>query len=401
MIVRSLFSKIYFLVFISTNNKEDKEESARSELTISSHSKKIIKDKPTNRKRNTNLKKDVQKAQQGATGVKKRNKRQPWLPHEDARLLELIAKHGQSWALIASQMEGRTGKQIRDRFLNKLRPGVKSGDWTSAEDQLLLSLYYQIGSKWSKIATHMPGRTEGQVKNRFYSHIKKKLLKLDGSETAGSPDTLNPSPTNRLNIDTSNLGSPTNGQLRQVTSPNNQFQIQPQMSMQSEINLNQPTFGQGNPNDYSPSSQNIFNRPPVQLADPTDLISYNNEQSSQYSNYGQKGSSSMYPENPTSPDSYFAIFSTNHSLKSEKDITEAIDNVGQFFEKDNNIYLPQKIDEDYSPSSDNMSTKEKLERYELLTKRKRNLELLLQKTLYEIERINPSFEQLTTNGYIH
>ena len=109
----------------------------------------------------------------------------------------------------------------------------------------------------------------------------------------------------------------------------------------------------------------------------------------------------MYPENPTSPDSYFAIFSTNHSLKSEKDITEAIDNVGQFFEKDNNIYLPQKIDEDYSPSSDNMSTKEKLERYELLTKRKRNLELLLQKTLYEIERINPSFEQLTTNGYIH
>lgn len=85
-------------------------------------------------------------------------------------------------------MEGRTGKQIRDRYLNKLRPNIKRGEWTNEEDRTLLSCYYQIGHKWSKIANYLPGRTEGQVKNRFYSHIKKKILGPDGSEEMSSGD---------------------------------------------------------------------------------------------------------------------------------------------------------------------------------------------------------------------
>jgi len=76
-------------------------------------------------------------------------------------------------------MQGRTGKQIRDRYLNKLKPNIKKGEWTLEEDHLLLSCYYQLGHKWSKIATFLPGRTEGQVKNRFYSHLKKRIPNLD------------------------------------------------------------------------------------------------------------------------------------------------------------------------------------------------------------------------------
>lgn len=82
-------------------------------------------------------------------------------------------------------MEGRTAKQIRDRYIHILRPNIKKGDWTPQEDQHILALYYQFGHKWSKIATLVEGRTEGQVKNRFYSHIKKKLLR-DESEPRGS-----------------------------------------------------------------------------------------------------------------------------------------------------------------------------------------------------------------------
>lgn len=390
-------------------SRTDKEESSRSELSLSSHSKKIAKKQTRGRKKNANVKNDVQKAKGHTEGSKKRNKRQPWLPHEDAKVLELIAKHGQSWALIASLMEGRTGKQIRDRFLNKLRPGVKSGDWKPAEDQLLLSLYYQIGNKWSKIATHMPGRTEGQVKNRFYSHVKKKLLKLEGSDITGtSPDLNILSPTNAQIFDTSHNGSPTaNGQLRQAISPTNQqnFQIQPHYVMQQpQVNLNQQSFGHGNPPDYTPNSQNIFNRPPVQLADPTDMISFeNNDQPTGESNHSyQKVTSSLYTEHPSSPDSYFANFSTNHSYKSEKDLTDALDNVGVFFEKQNSTYSNKRIEEDCSPTSDTLSTQEKLERIELLNQRRRNLEVLLQKTMFEIERMNPgvSFDQNATN-YIH
>jgi len=115
----------------------------------------------------------------------RRNKkaRNPWTPKEDQKLMELMKKYGQSWAMISSLMDGRTGKQVRDRFLNKLRPNIKCGDWAQHEDELLVRLCKEIGNRWSLIATHLPGRTEGQVKNRYYSHIKKCVKVLYGFYT--------------------------------------------------------------------------------------------------------------------------------------------------------------------------------------------------------------------------
>lgn len=84
--------------------------------------------------------------------------------------------------MISSKLPNRTGKQIRDRFLNILRPNLKKGEWTLQEDALLMGLSHKIGHKWSSIAKHMPGRSEAQVKNRFYSHIKKRLEGGKGAE---------------------------------------------------------------------------------------------------------------------------------------------------------------------------------------------------------------------------
>lgn len=131
--------------------------------------------------------------------AKIKGKRQPWQPYEDEKVLELVAVHGQSWALIASMMGGRTGKQIRDRYLNNLRPDIKNAEWTKKEDQQLIALFRQIGRKWSKIASLMQGRTEGQVKNRFYSYIQKKILPYERSEGVGtSPEGGEISPSSRI-----------------------------------------------------------------------------------------------------------------------------------------------------------------------------------------------------------
>ena len=73
-------------------------------------------------------------------------------------------------------MKDRTGKQIRDRYLNNLNPDIDDKEWTPEEDNMLLYLYYTWGKKWSKIATCLPGRSEGQVKNRFYWGLKRKML---------------------------------------------------------------------------------------------------------------------------------------------------------------------------------------------------------------------------------
>jgi len=101
--------------------------------------------------------------------------RNPWTPKEDQKLSELMQKYGQSWAMISSLMDGRTGKQVRDRFLNKLRPNIRCGDWSQREDEILVTLCKELGNRWSLIATHLPGRTEAQVKNRYYSSIKKRM----------------------------------------------------------------------------------------------------------------------------------------------------------------------------------------------------------------------------------
>lgn len=100
-------------------------------------------------------------------------KRSPWSAAEDAQLVELISIHGRVWAKVASMMGSRTGKQVRDRFLNVLAANIKKGPWTEAEDQKIWVLHKQLGAHWCKIAAHMEGRTEIQVKNRFYTHLKR------------------------------------------------------------------------------------------------------------------------------------------------------------------------------------------------------------------------------------
>lgn len=102
-----------------------------------------------------------------------RNKRRGWSSSEDAQLLQLIDEHGKKWTEVARMMNGRTGKQVRDRYVNVLMPNIKKKNWTIAEDQLIIALFAEFGPKWTKIAEHMDGRPEVQVKNRFYTHLKK------------------------------------------------------------------------------------------------------------------------------------------------------------------------------------------------------------------------------------
>ena len=130
------------------------------------------------------------KSSQRETRIK--GKKYPWQPAEDAKLLELIKMHGLNWAIIAAALNNRTGKQVRDRYLNYLRPDIRDDEFSAQEDQYLMSLYSRFGRKWSLIARHMPGRSECQVKNRFYAHINKKSKHSALSE---------PSKSRRISID--------------------------------------------------------------------------------------------------------------------------------------------------------------------------------------------------------
>ena len=98
----------------------------------------------------------------------------PWTMREDTKLREWITYCGPTrWAQCSAHIPGRNGKQCRERWFNNLCPDLKKGDWTKEEDELIYSLYHEIGAKWAIIGSKVPGRTENSVKNRFYSNMRK------------------------------------------------------------------------------------------------------------------------------------------------------------------------------------------------------------------------------------
>jgi len=55
---------------------------------------------------------------------------------------------GMVWSDIAAKLNtDRTGKQCRDRWQNYVRPGIKKGDWTRDEEELIKDMYRTFGPK--------------------------------------------------------------------------------------------------------------------------------------------------------------------------------------------------------------------------------------------------------------
>ena len=48
----------------------------------------------------------------------------PWTTEEDDKVTEFVRVYGvKSWSFIAKQLQGRLGKQCRERWYNHLNPG--------------------------------------------------------------------------------------------------------------------------------------------------------------------------------------------------------------------------------------------------------------------------------------
>uniref|UniRef100_A0A5B6YTB9 Uncharacterized protein n=1 Tax=Davidia involucrata TaxID=16924 RepID=A0A5B6YTB9_DAVIN len=115
-------------------------------------------------------------------------RRGPWTLEEDTLLIRYIACHGEGrWNLLATRSGlRRTGKSCRLRWLNYLKPDVKRGNLTPQEQLLILELHSKWGNRWSKIAQHLPGRTDNEIKNYWRTRVQKQArhLKIDTNSTA-------------------------------------------------------------------------------------------------------------------------------------------------------------------------------------------------------------------------
>ncbi|RVW93961.1 Transcription factor MYB65 [Vitis vinifera] len=103
-------------------------------------------------------------------------KKGPWTSSEDAILVEYVKKHGEGNWNAVQKHSGlfRCGKSCRLRWANHLRPNLKKGAFTAEEERLIIELHAKMGNKWARMAAHLPGRTDNEIKNYWNTRIKRR-----------------------------------------------------------------------------------------------------------------------------------------------------------------------------------------------------------------------------------
>lgn len=84
------------------------------------------------------------------------------------------------WDFVAAQLPGRSSRQCRERWVNYLSPYIRHDPWNEKEDRELVEKVNEVGHSWSTIGKCFNGRSENDVKNRWYSHLKFRTTLVNG-----------------------------------------------------------------------------------------------------------------------------------------------------------------------------------------------------------------------------
>ncbi|WVZ04283.1 hypothetical protein V8G54_025089 [Vigna mungo] len=99
-----------------------------------------------------------------------------WTPEEDWKLISYVTVHGhKNWRQLPKFAGNTTASSCRLRWMNYLRPGIKRGNYTYEEEEIIIKLHQIHGNRWSVIASHLPGRSDNEIKNHWHAHLKKRF----------------------------------------------------------------------------------------------------------------------------------------------------------------------------------------------------------------------------------
>ena len=99
-----------------------------------------------------------------------------WNAKEDHLLLTKVSEIGKKWKVISTFLPDKLPYQCYYRY-NNIKPGINKGIWSAEEDRKLIQLYNIYGNKWFKISKEMKHRTGKQIRERFLNNYKKDIKK--------------------------------------------------------------------------------------------------------------------------------------------------------------------------------------------------------------------------------
>ena len=87
---------------------------------------------------------------------------------EEDSIIRKLHDEEADWKTIASFLENRTPKQVRERYLHKLEPTIKNKSWTPEEDDMLRECVKITGCHWKLLSLFFQGRSATNIKNRWH-----------------------------------------------------------------------------------------------------------------------------------------------------------------------------------------------------------------------------------------
>ncbi len=87
----------------------------------------------------------------------------------DVKLTEAVKKHGNDWVAVAAMVPGRTNNQCSQRWVHTLdrANGKNMGNWSPKEDAKLTEVVKKHGNQWVAGAAMVSTRTNHQCRKRW------------------------------------------------------------------------------------------------------------------------------------------------------------------------------------------------------------------------------------------